>query len=391
MAGPRAPATFCGACASFRQTQVVGLPASYLTLPRDLAVNGQSGLTGVLMETANGLSRKVRVLVADGTRIHTELLSGILERDPDLQVVTWDYGRSTLVPAALANDVDVLAVSSALSGDVRDGVDVIREVCSAKPQVKVVVLLESHQDELVLDSLRAGARGIFSKESSLDMLRKCLHSVHRGEIWVDSRGMSLVVEALASAPSTAVLKANGLDKLSKREHQVVEWLAQGLSNREISKRMALSPHTIKNYIFRIFEKMGVSSRVELLFLILSQNNDNNREGTDLSSTSGRLDDRAISKLIREAEQGSPTAELALAHAYALRRDNPGNVSSAYKWYSIVSERIAQAQSVLAEKMTAEELEESEKEARFWLARMKHAQAEKVTLRARSRKAPLLAR
>lgn len=341
------------------------------------------------METARGLSTKVRVLVADSTRIHTELLSDILERDPDLHIISWDYDRSSLVPAVLANEVDVLAVSSALNSNIGDGVNVVREVCAARPGAKVVVLLDSHQDELVLDSLRAGARGIFSKDSSLDLLRKCLHSVHRGEVWVDSRGMTLALEALAAAPSAAVLRANGLDKLSKREYQVVEWLVQGLSNREISKRMTLSPHTIKNYIFRIFEKMGVSSRVELLFLILNQNNGNKREEMELSSRSGLLDDRAIAKLIEEAEQGSATAELALAHAYALRRDDPGNVASAYKWYLIVSERIAQAQSVLAKMMTAEELEESQKEARYWLARMKRAQAEKVNVRGRSGKGSLL--
>ena len=337
------------------------------------------------METARGLSTKVRVLVADSTRIHTELLSDILERDPDLQVISWDYSRSTLVPTALANDVDVLVVSSALSGNIGEGVNVVREVCAAKSGTKVVVLLDSHRDELVLDSLRAGARGIFSKESSLDMLRKCLHSVHRGEVWVDSRGMSLAIEALASAPNATVLKANGLDKLSKREYQVVEWLVQGLSNREISKRMTLSPHTIKNYIFRIFDKMGVSSRAELSFLILSQGNSNKGEDAELSSKTGLLDGRMISKLIEKAEQGSPTAELALAQAYALGRDDPGNVSSAYKWYLVVSERIAQAQSVLAKTMTAEELEESEKEARSWLSRTKRGPAEKVNLRARSGK------
>jgi two-component system, NarL family, nitrate/nitrite response regulator NarL len=342
------------------------------------------------METSRTMSTKVRVLVADSTRIHTQLLSDILERDPDLQVISWDCDRSTLVPTALAHDLDVLAVSSTLCSNGRDGVNVVREVCAAKPQTKVVVLLDSHRDELVLDSLRAGARGIFSKESSLDMLRKCLHSVHRGEVWVDSRGMSLAINALASAPSAPLLKAKGLHKLSKREYQVVEWLVRGLSNREISNRMTLSPHTIKNYIFRIFDKMGVSSRVELLFLILSQNNGNNGEEAELSSRTGLLDDRTISKLIEEAEKGSPTAELALAQAYALRRENPGNILSAYKWYLIVSERIAQAQSVLAETMTAKQLEESEREASFWLARMKHARAEEVNFRARFGKGSLLA-
>lgn len=341
------------------------------------------------METSGRLSTKVRVLVADSNRIHTELLSDILERDPDLEVISWDYRPSTLIPTALANDVDVLAVSSALNSKIGNGIDVVREICAAKPGTKVVVLLDSHQDELVLDSLRAGAKGIFSKDSSLDMLRKCLHSVHRGEVWVDSRGMSLVIGALASAPSVPVLKANGLDKLSKRECQVVEWLTQGLSNREISKRMSLSPHTIKNYIFRIFEKMGVSSRVELLFLILSHNNDHKRDDMEPSSKTDLLDDRAISKLINEAEQGSPIAEFALAHAYSLRRDSPGNALSAHMWYLVVSERIAHAQFTLAKTMTVEELEASEKEARFWLSRTKRTQAEKVISRARSKKGSLL--
>src|SRR5271165_6739857 len=82
--------------------------------------------------------------------------------------------------------------------------------------------------------------------------------------------MSLAVEALASTPTVRAVDANGLDLLSKRELEVVRSLAEGLTNREIAERMGLSQHTVKNYLFRVFDKLGVSSRTELLLMTLSQ-------------------------------------------------------------------------------------------------------------------------
>ncbi len=82
--------------------------------------------------------------------------------------------------------------------------------------------------------------------------------------------MSFAVEALASFPSVCAVDANGLDLLSKREMDVVRSLAEGLTNREIAERLGLSQHTIKNYLFRVFDKLGVSSRLELLFMTLTQ-------------------------------------------------------------------------------------------------------------------------
>jgi two-component system nitrate/nitrite response regulator NarL len=338
----------------------------------------------------DALHTRVRVLVVDSSRIHTQLLSDILERDPNFEVIAWDSHRSTIVSTALTSDVDVLVVSSSLNGSLQGGVPVIREMRAAKPGTKVVVLLHSYQDQLVLDCIRSGARGIFSHESSLDMLRKCLYSVNRGEIWLDNRGMSLVVNALASAPSAPVIDAKALENLSERECQAMEWLLRGLSNKEISDRMGLSQHTVKNYIFRIFGKMGVSSRAELLFLILSQQHAERAEIANKVLKNGQPDHGALTALIEESEKGSSTAQLALAQAYSMLGDDSKNIANAYKWYVIVAERVAQAQSVLAKSMTSKELEEIQREARYWLAQMKHVQAEKVNVHARSGKGSLLA-
>jgi DNA-binding CsgD family transcriptional regulator len=94
--------------------------------------------------------------------------------------------------------------------------------------------------------------------------------VYEGQIWASSEQMTFAVEALASSPVVRAVDANGLSLLSKREMEVVRSLAEGLTNREIAERLGLSQHTIKNYLFRVYDKLGVSSRLELLFLTLTQ-------------------------------------------------------------------------------------------------------------------------
>src|SRR5579871_3437250 len=220
-------------------------------------------------------NEKVCVLVAGNSRMHTQLLSDALKHDPGLHVVSWDWNPSSLIPTVLAHHVDVIAISSTLDGNSAQGLELVRELRSASPNTKAVVLLDSQQDKDVISALRAGARGIFSRDSSVDLFCKCMHNVHQGEIWVDSRGVALAIEALASAPMLRPVGADGLSLLSKRELEVVQCLVQGLTNREIADRIGLSQHTVKNYLFRIFDKLGVSSRVELLFMALSQSANGN--------------------------------------------------------------------------------------------------------------------
>jgi two-component system nitrate/nitrite response regulator NarL len=348
---------------SRRKTQVQSehFPPVLCTVP--LTAEGQSSM-----------STKSRVLVADSSRIHSQLLSEMLGRDSDVEIIPWDFDRTTIVSTAVAQDADMLALGSQLDGSVSESVAVIKEMRASKPATKVVVLLDSHQEEAVLEFLRAGAKGIFPREGSLEMLRNCLHVVNRGEIWLDNRCVSLVIKFLVSVPSVPQINAKGMESLTERECQVLKWMVQGLSNREISGRMELSPHTVKNYIFRIFDKMGVSSRAELLFLILSQSTGDDKKISMGALGSGPIDDHTLSMLSQEAEKGSPIAQLALARAYAARPDRPGNFSRAYKWYRIASERIARAHSALAKTMTPNELEESEREARLWLTQMNQAGA-----------------
>jgi len=214
----------------------------------------------------------IRVFVADNSPIHTQLVADGLKRDPNLQVIVPVSDSSGLIAEVMASDVDVLVISANLDEQPSRGLELLQALRTSFPGIRAVVLLHSSKRELIVDAFRAGARGIFSRQGSIEMLVKAVRCVHEGQIWANSREMSLAVEALANSRMVRPLNANGLNQLSPREMEVVRCLAEGMSNREIAERLQLSQHTIKNYLFRVFDKLGVSSRMELLFMTLNQSN-----------------------------------------------------------------------------------------------------------------------
>ena len=212
----------------------------------------------------------IRVLVADNTRIHTQLLAEALRRDCHLEVINPPGRSRDLVEAVKLHRVDVVVLSSNLDEEPLRGFELLRELRASNPAILAVMLLDSSKRETTLQAFRASARGIFSRHDSVDTLSKCIQSVYQGQIWANSQQMSYAVEALAASPVVRAVDANGLSLLSKREMDVVRSLAEGLTNREIAERLGLSQHTIKNYLFRVYDKLGVSSRLELLFMTLTQ-------------------------------------------------------------------------------------------------------------------------
>ena len=212
----------------------------------------------------------IRVLVADDTRIHTQLLADALRRDNHMEVIGSPPHSADLVEAAKLHKFNVVLISANMDEEPLRGFEVLRQLRASDPELRAVMLLDSSKREIIVQAFRAGARGIFSRHESVETLAKCIHSVHQGQIWANSQQLSFAVEALAASPMVRAVDANGLNLLSKRELEVVRCLSEGLTNREIAGRLGLSQHTIKNYLFRVFDKLGVSSRLELLFMTLSQ-------------------------------------------------------------------------------------------------------------------------
>lgn len=309
----------------------------------------------------------IRVLVVANSLIHTQLLVDALKRDRDLEVFSSD--AKSVVEAATAPNVDVLLISSNLDEQPNRGYVILRELYTLRPELRSIVLLDSSKAEVILEAFRAGARGVFSRLESIDRLCKCVHCVHKGQIWADSHQMAIALEALASAPAVRAVDAKGLSLLSARETEIVQCLSEGLTNREIAERLGLSQHTVKNYLFRIFDKVGVSNRVELLFMTLSQTSSSQAVLNSFLrnyANGGLHDVLALAECQQAAEQGIPMAQLALAQMLWTRRANAKDIVQAYKWYLIASGQISQASKALSRTMTMEQLVHAEQLASEWL-------------------------
>jgi DNA-binding NarL/FixJ family response regulator len=331
------------------------------------------------MQQANSPGQEViRVFLADNTRIHAQLLSDALMRDPGLTVVGSTCRASEISGSVTASKPDVLIISSRLDEQSLLGLDLLRTVCALAPRTRAIVLMDSSKEETVLEAFRAGARGIFDRQESVESLCKCVRQVHGGQVWANNEQISFAVSALASAPIVRAIDAKGLNLLSKRELEVVRSLAEGLTNREIAERLGLSQHTIKNYLFRVFDKLGVSSRMELLFLTLNQSVSLASEAIGNQDWEKGTGNGSFASCRVAAERGVLEAGVALAEMYAEGKDVEKDVTSAYMWYLIseqgtleMREKISISKRKLTEALTTEQILEAQKKA---VERLKQASA-----------------
>jgi DNA-binding NarL/FixJ family response regulator len=163
----------------------------------------------------------------------------------------------------------VVVISAELDDDKRKGFEIARELHASHSETRVVMLLDSSERSQVVEAFRTGARGVFSRSESLNSLARCIQCVSEGQIWANSKELRYILEALGEALPLRVVDTRGAALLSRREVEVVRCVAEGLSNREIAQRLGLTEHTVKNYLFRIFDKLGVSKRVEVVLYAYS--------------------------------------------------------------------------------------------------------------------------
>jgi DNA-binding NarL/FixJ family response regulator len=218
-----------------------------------------------LVETPKGGFAKVNVLLTDANRIGCELLANAL-READFDVVSCATTSAEIFEALGTAVPHVALISIALQDGPYAGLNAIRRTHAEFPLVRIVALLDHHDHDLVVASFRTGAQGIFFRSESLALLCKCIRVVSSDQVWASNRELQVLLEALATMPAFRQNAGKAIQTLSTRERQLVSLVVQGLTNRDIARKMYLSESTVKNYLGRIFEKLGVSNRVELVLL-----------------------------------------------------------------------------------------------------------------------------
>jgi DNA-binding NarL/FixJ family response regulator len=216
----------------------------------------------------------LRVLVGDASRMASQLIAGQLKSSRTLRfetILPVCFTSKAIADEIIRTQPDVALVSSVLRDSCFAGYSVLRAIQPLNLATRPILLLEDCEHDLVIDAFRSGARGVFSRAESSEQLSKCISIVHQGQIWVNTREMEYILNELVATRPLRIVDANGCSLLSKREEEVVALVADGLTNRQISEQLKLSEHTVKNYLFKVFEKLGISTRVELVLYALSQN------------------------------------------------------------------------------------------------------------------------
>ena len=131
------------------------------------------------------------------------------------------------------------------------------------------MLLDSTERDLVADAFRGGAVGVFCRDYAFNAAPKCIRRVHEGLVWVNNMELEFLLELVIGMKPLEVRSTGGMALLTPRERDVVRLAAEGMRNQEIALKLNLGEHTVRNYLIRIFDKLGISSRVELVLYALS--------------------------------------------------------------------------------------------------------------------------
>ena len=213
--------------------------------------------------------RAPRLLISDKTPLGCQLLARSL--DGHIDQVNGPCCATTsaeILTRAQEYKPDVALISAALADGPLAGFKTLPVLQSVLPHCSAIVVLDEVNVDLIVDAFRAHARGVFFRADPIETLVKCIKVVHDGQVWVGSKELRLVLDVFSESAPFHVPTSPGMG-LTKRELDIATLVAAGQSNRQISRSLNISEHTVKNNLFRIFEKLGIGSRVELAVFMMN--------------------------------------------------------------------------------------------------------------------------
>jgi DNA-binding NarL/FixJ family response regulator len=214
--------------------------------------------------------RHINIAIFEPTKMACELLSHAIESScTDVKVIT------TGVSSEFQNDAElktahVAVIGLALKDDPLGGLKLLRRLVRERPNVNCVLLSDEDDRDIGIEAFRSGAVGVCDRDKSCSHLCKCIRCVSEGQVWASSRQQRYILEALVQGLPPVVTDWRGEVLRSTREQEIASKVAEGMRNREIAELLRLSESTVKNHLFRIFERLGISNRAELILYMHSQ-------------------------------------------------------------------------------------------------------------------------
>ena len=211
------------------------------------------------MRRANSDRRQISVVIADDHPIVLAGLETLLRREPDISVVDRCADGVETLRAVRKHNPDVLILDLRMPRT--DGQAVLQKMHEERATTKVIILAAVIEDDVLLDAIRLGARGVVLKETAPQYLVNCVREVHAGRQWYEQRTF---VDAMERFVRREVASKEMTSVLSRREVDVVRAVAHGLRNREIAERLGIAEGTVKLHLHAIYTKLGVGGRTALI-------------------------------------------------------------------------------------------------------------------------------
>jgi DNA-binding NarL/FixJ family response regulator len=206
----------------------------------------------------------IRVILADSQAIYRVGIRKVFALEDDLRVVAQADSLENLRAAIERYPTDVVLLEGSL---LVGAANVIPELLRVAPDMKLIVQAVASEENQTVELYRRGVRGIVSRSISPDLLVRCVRRIAAGETWIDNQSVSWVIEAYR-AQAAALVNPRVQPKLSPKEMAIITCITQGKRNKEIAYQLGTTEQVIKNYLRKIYDKLGVSDRLELALYCL---------------------------------------------------------------------------------------------------------------------------
>jgi DNA-binding NarL/FixJ family response regulator len=201
----------------------------------------------------------IRVILADSQAIYRVGIRKVFALEDDIRVVAQAENLENLYIALQRFPTDVVLLEGAL---IANSVNAIPEFMRRAPDAKLIVQVSESDESKTVELYRRGVRGVVPRSISPDLLIKCVRKIAAGETWIDNKSISWVIEAYR-AQATNLTNPRSQPKLSPKELAIIGCITRGMRNKEIAYQIGTTEQVVKNYLRKIYDKLGVSDRLEL--------------------------------------------------------------------------------------------------------------------------------